>query len=189
MVDSAGIDTAARQAFEDRRYEDAYERYLPLAHDGWLEAMLRVGWMLRFGQGVAADADACERWYRAAAENGDPLALFYLGDLFWHQDKWSQAFLYMSRAAEQHDPPALYRLGTFHEWGVGTPKDFTKAKELYERAAELGHLFARRQLVGPVLRGQFGAAAIPRGLLEFLRILRDVFREGLRNPGSDLLRK
>ncbi|HUT49216.1 MAG TPA: tetratricopeptide repeat protein [Alphaproteobacteria bacterium] len=189
MAGSTDIDATAHELFEHGHYQEAHEHYLRAAENGSVGAMLRLGWMLLYGKGVSVDASAGEGWYQRAADTGLSIAQFYLGDHYWRQDKLNLAFLYMERAAEQLDPPAVHRLGAFYEWGIGTPQNFSKAKELYGRAAELGHLFARRKLVGLMLKGEFGLAAIPAGFAEFVRVLCDVVREHARDPESDLLRR
>lgn len=49
-----------------------------------------------------------------------------------------EAFTIMAGEAEKGSPRAMLTLGTFYEQGIGTPRNFVKALEWYEKAAAAG---------------------------------------------------
>ncbi|MGE3545880.1 MAG: hypothetical protein AB7L28_18245 [Kofleriaceae bacterium] len=46
---------------------------------------------------------------------------------------------WLEKAAELHQPRALYKLAAFHATGTGYPQSWDKALEYYKLAAELGN--------------------------------------------------
>ena len=83
-------------------------------------------------------------WFTRLNQLGDPYSLYYLGQIDengWGVKKAPKTALgYYRKAADKKVPPAIYRLATFHEHGLGgLKKDKTKAIDLYRQGAELGH--------------------------------------------------
>tara|TARA_B110000881_G_scaffold213305_1_gene224126 strand:- start:2011 stop:2949 length:939 start_codon:yes stop_codon:yes gene_type:complete len=83
-------------------------------------------------------------WFTLLNQLGDSYGLYYLGQMNengWGTEKSPKIALnYYRRGAKKKVPPAIYRLATFHEHGLGGFKqDKTKAIELYRQGAELGH--------------------------------------------------
>jgi TPR repeat protein len=75
---------------------------------------------------------------------GDPYGHYYLGQMSengWGIEKsLESASSYYRKAADKKVPPAIYRLATFHEHGLGgLEKDQSKAINYYRQGAELGH--------------------------------------------------
>ena len=52
---------------------------------------------------------------------------------------YKQARLWIEKAAAQDYPSAVGELGWMHEHGKGVTPSWRRARELYERAIELGH--------------------------------------------------
>lgn len=49
-----------------------------------------------------------------------------------------EAFVMMLNNAERGNAAAMLNMGTFYEQGIGTPRNFIKAREWYQKAAEAG---------------------------------------------------
>lgn len=87
---------------------------------------------------------------RAAAEKGEPAALFEIGSRFTEgrgvdvdlaaAAKWYRA------AAERGLAPAEYRLANLYEKGSGVDRDLDAAKDWYRKAAEAGNASAMHNL-------------------------------------------
>ncbi len=56
------------------------------------------------------------------------------------------ALKYAQLAAKRENKRGLVEFGFFHEYGWGTPPDMAKARELYQRAALMGHAPGQRML-------------------------------------------
>jgi hypothetical protein len=82
------------------------------------------------------------QWYRLAAQNNVPQALYAVG-VFYETgtvvDKdLTKAFALVQRAAQAGVVPAAYRLATYYQQGAGVGQDVVAAAGWYERAAKAG---------------------------------------------------
>ena len=83
------------------------------------------------------------KWYRKAAENGDHLAQYRLGNFYdkgeggVQQDK-AEAVKWFRMGAEQNVIVCQYMLGLHYENGDGVDKDMDEAVKWYRKAAENG---------------------------------------------------
>lgn len=80
--------------------------------------------------------------YRLAAQNNQPLALYYVG-LFYENgavvDKdANKAFALVQRAAQSNIPAAQFKLASYYQNGVGVAQDVVAAAGWYQRSAEAG---------------------------------------------------
>jgi TPR repeat protein len=62
-------------------YVTAFKEWQPLAKQGHASAQAQLGFMYAYGKGVRQDAAEAVKWYRKAAEQGDPHAQFILGSM------------------------------------------------------------------------------------------------------------
>ncbi|KXF79501.1 hypothetical protein ATN84_02630 [Paramesorhizobium deserti] len=87
---------------------------------------------------------------REAAANGDPKALFEIGNRYTDgrgvQSDYAKAAQWYELSAALGFAPAQYRLGNFNEKGLGLPRDTAKAKTWYQLAAEQGNASAMHNL-------------------------------------------
>lgn len=112
------------------------------ASQGNATAELRLG--LAYGSGNGADGDGANlaeaaKWYRLAADAGQPQAMFMLGRLYqggqvFPKDSTRAADLYR-RAAEGGWPAAASALGALYQTGDGVEKDPREAVRLFKAAA------------------------------------------------------
>lgn len=62
----------AVDAYSQGDFVTAYEEFLPLADQGNMYAQYNLGVMYEYGEGVWQNLDEAEKWYKKAAEQGDP---------------------------------------------------------------------------------------------------------------------
>jgi TPR repeat protein len=96
-----------------------------------------------------------------------------LARVLFEEGKVEEAIRYLEIDAARGHSPAIYRLGLIYSDGQGVPADLTRAYRYFEQATDMGHLFAKRALLGRALRGELGLLSIPAALLE---LVRDGFR-------------
>lgn len=82
----------------------------------------------------------------SAAQSGDPVAQFQLGEARLAAQDYAAAADYIQRAAQQGLPAAQYRLSKLHERGNGVPRDINEARAWTERAAIGGNINAMHDL-------------------------------------------
>src|SRR3972149_3883002 len=92
-------------AFEQGKYETAYELWLPRALDGDQEAQNYLGIQYALGLGVSKNYKEAVKWYEHAAKAGHPDAQRNYGDMFQYghgvpQDFY-QAFIWYFAASQQ----------------------------------------------------------------------------------------
>lgn len=145
------------------RYDEAYPRLRDLenAGDGW--ASLHLGWMYHKGLACPTDLERAEASYLRAYERGIPEAAFYLGRLYRSLKRYQEALRYLEEASSRDDPSASYWAYVLYSDSESGKRNSLKAAEFLEKAAALGHIFARRDLAKQMIKGKFGVSRIPYG--------------------------
>lgn len=91
-----------------------------------------------------------ERWYFRAASQGNAIAQFNLGAMYWTGQgvplDHAEAVRWYRLAAEQGYAIGQNNLGYMYENGLGVPKDVSQAIEWYRKAAAQGNTNARDNL-------------------------------------------
>ena len=97
-----------------------------------------------------AAAKSSERAKREAAAQGDMLAQYNLGVMYWDgegvQQDYRTAVKWLRKAAEQDDANAQYLMGRACEEGWGIAKDLYEAVQWYRKAADQGNADAKQNL-------------------------------------------
>ncbi|MVA98494.1 peptidoglycan-binding protein [Nitratireductor sp. CAU 1489] len=87
---------------------------------------------------------------REAAQEGDPRAMFEIGNRYQQgrdtEADMAKAAQWYERSAELGLAPAQYRIGNLYEKGVGVERDLAKAKTWYQLAADQGNASAMHNL-------------------------------------------
>lgn len=124
---------------------------LDLAATGHAGAQNNLGLMSEYGKGVEQDVTKAVEWYAKAADQKHALAQNNLGIMYEfgmgvRRDERKAVRLYREAAA-QGLAPALYMLGHKYANGSGgAPKDEAKAREVWQVAAQQGHVRAQEEL-------------------------------------------
>ena len=135
-----------------------------LPRGGNADARYALGSMYTYGEGVTADYQKAEKWYRLAAEKGHRDAQYTLGLIYGSgqqglaQDLQRAVKWYRLAAAQEHIN-ALLNLGMIYErgYGQGIRRDYREAVKWYRLAAERGSPGAQAHLGIMYIRG-FGVS-------------------------------
>ena len=163
----------AYDLLEAGKYDEAAPRFAELAAAGDGSANLHLGWMAHKGMGCQPDLAKAEQFYLRAYGQGVPEAGYYLGTLYRSMNRARDAVRYLEEAASKGNPSAAYWAYVMYHDGEGVPRDEQKATQLLQRAADLGHIFARRDLAKRMIRGKLGIGRIPSG---FYNLIANVFQ-------------
>jgi TPR repeat protein len=117
-----------------------------VAHAGYRNAILAMGWYYLGGVGVCRDYEKAKKWYRKSARHGEPMAMFSLGRIAYIQQDFSESFLWFTRAAEAGHARSLYWIGKHHWFGQSVSRNHKEAIRLFHLAADKKVLSARRIL-------------------------------------------
>ena len=119
----------------------AIKRLRPLAEKGNRVAQTEMG--LIYGAGDSdEDLEKATKWFKAAAAQHEPAALYNLGldltDSDGDKARQAKSWQYLLEAAKYGSAEAGWRLGWLYEDGVGVPKDAAKSFKYYLIGAEHG---------------------------------------------------
>jgi hypothetical protein len=178
----------AHELLDAGKYDEAARRFTELAAAGDASANLHLGWMAQKGLGSQADLVKAEQFYLRAHAQGLAEAAYYLGTLYRSMNRARDALRYLEEAASKAHPSAAYWAYVMYQEGEGVPRDEDKAARFLERAAELGHIFARRDLAKRMMRGRLGVGKIPSGLYNFIANVFQSARLAASNPEDTRLR-
>ena len=116
---------------------------------GELRAMNELAEALVESRGV--DDPEALQWFHIAADRGNASAMVHMGVMSLlgtggvNKDPL-EAAKWFGKAANAGSAAGMYDLATMYDDGQGIPEDPVKAKDLYRRAAALGHLEAKQRL-------------------------------------------
>jgi serine/threonine protein kinase len=144
--------TEAQTKRQNGQTEDAAALFNRAAEMGDSGAMVELGEMYSSGEGVTEDETKAFDWFRRAAEAGSVPGMVALAgmDLLGvngGDPNEEEAARWFQKAADHDSPAAIFDLATLYESGRGVPKNFEKAKDLYQRSAKLGNHEAQKRLV------------------------------------------
>ncbi|WP_431298986.1 tetratricopeptide repeat protein [Tabrizicola sp. BL-A-41-H6] len=116
------------------------------------DRIARIAREFSSGEVVAVDHDLAVRWYRFAADLGDPIAAWRVAEYHLQSElvtKDNDVLLtYLTKAANGNLPYAQVALGRVYEAGALVPMDLERAQSLYEAAAAEGDRAALIRLSG-----------------------------------------
>jgi TPR repeat protein len=108
--------------------------------------------------------DDAIRWYRKAAEAGQPESQHALGVAYFNgrgvPADLDTAAAWIASAAHANYPAAQFQLGVMYCTGKGVPMDYAQGVSWYEQAAQAGHALAQYNLAVMLSKGQ-GCEADP----------------------------
>ena len=168
----ARADDGGLAAYARGDYVTALAAWLPLAEQGDAGAQLRVGQMLRDGQGVRwRDFERAAGWFRRAALQGSRDAQYALARLHYEgflvpRDAGEMRRM-LEAAAGQGHAGAQLTLGVVYEYGFDEiHADLTEALKWYELAARQGvaDVDSKLQHLRPRVRAKMTDAQIATAL-------------------------
>jgi TPR repeat protein len=178
------IDVAKENPSEGR------DLLLALAKKGSLHSMVHLGYLyahhLHGAEGL--DVSEAEYWYRLACEAGSEAATFHLGRLYLKASKIDKAREAFEIGLQLGYAPSIFHLGRIYRDGLGVATQWDRARTMFERAASLNHIYAKRALGRLLLTGYFGFWERFKGLNLVIRAALEATKEIQKNPGSERLK-
>lgn len=95
-------------------------------------------------------------WLEKAADAGQVYSEFYLGNLYFYskdEKEKPQSFYWFERSAKHGYGLGMNNLGECYYIGLGTPKDYEKARYYYQQAIDHDCAFAKISLGTLYLKG------------------------------------
>ncbi len=135
-----------------------------LAKKGSIRSVFYVACSYRDGLGVKVDDNLAESFFLQAHDAGFALASYYLGRFYLDRKRFTQALDVLSNSEELNYPPVLSCLGYMYMKGLGSEIQLDRAKNLFEKSAMLGNIWAKRRLSRILLTGRYGIIEYIRGV-------------------------
>jgi TPR repeat protein len=105
------------------------------AKSGMRDAVLAMGWFYLNGVGVQQDEEQAQGWYRKSARQGDPRAMFSLGQMAYDCGDHADALVWFRRVADKGHARSSFWIGKLFWRGHGVPVDRRQARALFQKAA------------------------------------------------------
>jgi TPR repeat protein len=153
----ADCKAAYDRPYNQQNIAEALGQCRPLAEKGDAEAQRYLGLMYLFGKGVPQDHAEALKWFRKAADQGNAVAQFNLGDILTNED-WHKEFQdvpldyvegtkWLRKAADQGEVAAKGNLGFAYLSGrQGVPQDYAEALKWFRKAADQGNVQAQYKI-------------------------------------------
>lgn len=105
------------------------------AEAGYHDATLAMGWYYFNSIGVPQDFTKAKLWGKKSARQGEPKAMFNLGEIAYIQRDFVNAKLWFHRALKIGHSKSGFWLGKIYWHGYGTKVNKKKAMQLFTTAA------------------------------------------------------
>ena len=149
---------AGMQAYQQRDFKTAMEKWKPLAEDGNTSAQVNMGVMYFEGLGVARDYEEALKWYKMAALKGHAEAEYNLGVAYAQgrgtQQDQREALRWYRQSAERGYVPAQMMLAKMYYEGNGVAVNQAEAARWYRQASYQGFPIAQYMLGTMYATGQ-----------------------------------
>lgn len=187
MENETQLLTEAKRSFSEEDYEKAFYLYEALARRGHTESQVFVGWMLFVGFGVPANAEQALQWFANAALAGSAKGMFYYGRALTASARHTEAISWYEQAEQRGYVPATYRLGIAYRKGLGVPRDKQRGLSYLHRAAEAGHVLAKREIALAYMRGERGLLMAIVGFARFCSVVIELWHVARKDRYADML--
>ena len=136
--------------YRNHDYPKSFKYALQAAKDNNLQAMVHLAFLYSEGIGTDQDLNEAEKWYVSATQTNNPfssIAYYDLTKLYLQMTDNPNIMRCLLEGAAQHHVKCCYQIGVFYSAGVhGFPKDFQKARDWLELAADEGDVEAMYEL-------------------------------------------
>lgn len=139
----------ARYELKEHHLEQALGWFKKSAESNDLQAQLYCAAAYLFGIGTSKNVDQANRYFIAAARNGNSIAQYALADSFLdtkHSSNNKLGLIWLNKAVAQNNPAAQLKLADLYDKGTLVPMDKGKAKELVSAALAQGYVPALYQM-------------------------------------------
>lgn len=129
------------KAFDEHRFEDAFNLLQYSASNGVSEAQYLLGMCYYNGDGIKRDIYEAVKWFRKAAEQENSEAQFKIGMCYLEgmgvNQREEEALYWLQKSGEQGNSEAQIKLGDYY-YEKGEVTAFSEALKWYQKAGKKG---------------------------------------------------
>lgn len=126
------------EAWQRGEYQQAIDRWRPLAIAGDPDAQFNLGQAYKLGRGVPVDPVIAEQWFGKAAAQDHPQAIVNYALALFQNGRRVEAVPWLEKAVGRGEPRAQLVLGTMLFNGDSIERDWVRAYALIIRASAAG---------------------------------------------------
>jgi len=175
----------AEMLYNIGEYDQAFLKYQALADQGYVECQVFLGWLYQQGLGTTQDYKYALEYYSKAAQQGANEGQFRLAKIYAKNKDYKKAYEWYKKSADGSYSPALFRLGWIYNIGRGTSVNKDKAYNYFERASNLGHVFAQKEMALLLINGYRGKIYRLIGVYLYIKVLFVGLYVGIKYPHSE----
>ena len=142
-MDDSKWNEAIRE-LDSKNYEHARVLLQPLSKNK--EAQLQLGYLYQEGLGGEANPEKAREIFQGLADENDPQGTYFLAKSFLNSQHLTEAVSYFEKSAQLSHVSGAFWAAALHGGLYGHPRDDQKYRFFLERAASLGHIYAKRDL-------------------------------------------
>ncbi len=140
----------AQKLIDDHKFDQAYQKLLPVAEAGDSRAQYVIGTFYYYGKGVAENHHTAATWFKKSANQNLSDSQAILGHQYIHGDgiekNLEKGIELLESAASKGHPHACFLLGNIYRFPSHGKMDRWKAIEYYKLAINYGSLLAKEYL-------------------------------------------
>ena len=176
----------AYNSFKQRRYLDSLSIFTELSDNGSALAPAYVGMIYSRGLDVEVD-DVKALWYfDLSSKRGCNYGTLWAGELLRDQNKITECVEYYKRGLMRGSAACSYRMYFLYANGrLSISKENADKYLLF--ASKAGHVYARREIILKMRKGECGIIARLRAIPLLLKVLYDTTSLISRDPANELL--
>ena len=169
---TADLVNRARALANAGHYDEVVRLCEPLAQDGNLDCRSLLGWIyLKGNQSVPKDIARAIVWLEPVAKLKHATSAYLLGTAHFESSSYADACHWFEVSGENGYSAGWYQLAKMYRAGMGVSIDISRAKMLFSKAAQLGHIYAQREVALDNYRHAKGLARKVRAGFLFVRAI------------------
>ncbi|MFX1736058.1 tetratricopeptide repeat protein [Paraburkholderia sp. A1RI_3L] len=183
--------TALEHAGAISDFHAAEAAYRLLVDKGSILSMANLGSRYEFrskGDGGPDFAQA-EFWYRKAVDSGSAVSTLPAGYFYLRRKDYDKAREIFSIGMERDYAPSITRLGDLYVKGIGVERDYDIARALFNRASDLGNLWAQAAIAAMTISLATNQWDKLKGVLMMVVAGLKIRLQRWREPRSERLKK
>lgn len=136
----------ADKYLEQGDYTNALDLYVTFQKSGDTTCAKIIGWMYLSAKGTERNLDLARKYYLSYFNSTDVEVIIPLAQIERAQGNYAESKKYLLKGHNLGYMICTYRLGKLYKFGIGEPRDISKAKHYFEIARSKGHIPSRLEI-------------------------------------------
>ncbi|WP_035715597.1 tetratricopeptide repeat protein, partial [Christiangramia echinicola] len=142
LAEQKSLFAKGKDLYDQQKYQQAYNSFLPAAETGYMEAQRYVGFQYHYGQGIKKHLRTAYKWYLKAVRQNDSESMNSIGLLYTKGGAFEynkqKGFEWFKKSALAGNRNGLFNLGHSYFYGYGVEENKENALKYFNKSAEKG---------------------------------------------------